>query len=373
MVGGLDYKTQKFNLAWQARRQAGSSMKPFVLATGVMQGMNPDSTYYSSQSPIIIPMGYGAEPWVVNGDGPGGPESVSAATTISDNVVFAQLSVDVGPENTVALAHKMGIKSPLDEVPSITLGTSGVTPLEMASAYATLAAGGVYRKPQAIVKVVLTNGRVDWKPKTKGKRAIPAGVASVVTTCLERVASAGTGSATGSYFPYPRAGKTGTTENGWDVWYCGYTPNLAASVWMGDAEKNSPMSGAYGGTYCAPMWAKFFAAALKDQKHPAFAIAPWTFGMWQGKMQAMSPSASPSAASSESATPEPGPTQDDQADRAAHAVAQAHHAQAHADGATAHGHAHGAGCPRSRRPPHPAGTERRQAAQRAGHRRGTAL
>ena len=308
MVGGLDYKTQKFNLAWQARRQAGSSMKPFVLATGVMQGMNPDSTYYSSQSPIVIPMGYGAEPWVVNGDGPGGAESVSAATTISDNVVFAQLSVDVGPENTVKLAHKMGIKSPLEAVPSITLGTSGVTPLEMASAYATLAAGGIYRQPRAVTKVVLPNGRVDWKPKTKGKRAIPAGVASVVTTCLERVATGGTGSATGSYFPYPRAGKTGTTENGWDVWYVGYTPNLAASVWMGDAEKNSPMDGAYGGTYCAPMWAKFFDAALKDQKHPAFTIVPWTFSVWHGKMQGASPSASPSAAGSESATPEPGPT-----------------------------------------------------------------
>jgi penicillin-binding protein 1A len=283
-------------------------MKPFVLATGVMQGMNPDSTYYSSQSPIVIPMGLGAQPWVVNGDGPGGPESVSAATTISDNVVFAQLSVDVGPENTVSTAHKMGITSPLEAVPSITLGTSGVTPLEMADAYATLASGGVHHRPQAIEKVVLPNGRVDWKPNTKGNRAIPAGVASVVTTCLERVASAGTGSATGSYFPYPRAGKTGTTENGWDVWYVGYTTQLAASVWMGDAEKNSPMDGAYGGTYCAPMWAKFFAGALKDQQHPAFVITPWTFGAWQGKMQGMSPSASPSASSSSSATPSPGPT-----------------------------------------------------------------
>ncbi|HEY5168296.1 MAG TPA: transglycosylase domain-containing protein, partial [Thermoleophilia bacterium] len=101
MVGGLDYKKQQFNLASQAKRQAGSSMKPFVLATAVEQGMNPDTTYYSSKSPIVIPMGLYAPPWLVNGDGPGGPESVSAATTISDNVVFAQLSVDVGPENTV--------------------------------------------------------------------------------------------------------------------------------------------------------------------------------------------------------------------------------------------------------------------------------
>jgi penicillin-binding protein 1A len=302
MVGGLDYKKQKFNLAWQARRQAGSSMKPFVLATGVEQGMNPDTTMYSSRSPIMIDMGPGAEPWEVNGDGSGGPESVATATTISDNVVYAQLSVDVGPENTVETAHKMGITSPLYAVPSITLGTSPVTPLEMATAYATLAAGGIHRKPQAIVKVKLRNGRVDWAPKTKGLRAIPAGVASVVTECLERVASSGTGSPTAAYFPHPRAGKTGTTENGWDVWYCGYTPNLAAAVWMGDMKANSPMDGAYGGTYCAPMWAKFFAHALKDASHPAFTDAPWEFTSWKGKMQTMSPSASPSG------SPSPSPT-----------------------------------------------------------------
>ena len=305
MVGGLDYKKQKFNLASQAKRQAGSSMKPFVLATAVEQGMNPDTTYYSSKSPIVIPMGLYAPPWLVNGDGPGGAESVSAATTISDNVVYAQLSVDVGPENTVNTAHRMGVTSPLDDVPSITLGTSGVTPLEMADAYATLAANGVHHKPQAIVQVE-RRGKVIWKPSIKGRRAIPAGVASVVTQCLERVASAGTGSPSGANFPYPRAGKTGTTENGWDVWYDGYTPQLAAAVWMGDPVKNSPMDGAYGGTYCAPIWAKFFAAALKDEAHPSFKTFPWTFSPWKGKMQMMSPSASPSA--SASGKPSPGPT-----------------------------------------------------------------
>jgi len=280
-------------------------MKPFVLSTAVEQGMNPDTTYYSSKSPIIIPMGAYAEPWVVNGDGPGGPESVAAATTISDNVVFAQLSVDVGPENTVKTAHRMGITSPLDAVPSITLGTSGVSPLEMADAYATLAANGIHHKPQAIVKVE-RRGKVIWKPTTKGKRAIPSGVASVVTECLERVASAGTGSATGSYFPYPRAGKTGTTEDGADLWYCGYTPQLAAAVWMGDMSKRSPMP-AYGGTYPAPMWAKFFAVALKNQSHPSFKRFDWTFGKWDSKFSA-SPSASPSPSPSDSATPKPAAT-----------------------------------------------------------------
>ena len=310
MVGGLDYETQKFNLAWQGKRQPGSAMKPFVLTAAVEQGMNPDTTYYSSKSPIIIPMGAYAAPWVVNGDGPGGPESVSAATTISDNVVFAQLSVDVGPKNSVDTAHRMGITSPLDAVPSITLGTSGVTPLEMADAYATLAAGGIRHRPQAIVRVVMPGGRVDWKPKTAGKRAIPAGVASVVTQCLERVASSGTGSATGSYFPYPRAGKTGTTEDGADLWYVGYTPQLAGAVWMGDADERSAMP-AYGATYSAPMWAKFFAAALKGASHPSFKDYPWTFSPWEGKMQtSASPSASPSTSpsASDSASPTATPT-----------------------------------------------------------------
>jgi penicillin-binding protein 1A len=307
MVGGLDYKKKQFNLAYQARRQAGSSMKPFVLATAVEQGMNPDTTFYSSTSPWVYIADAYSQPWIVNGDGPGGPESVSAATTISDNVVFAQLSVDVGPQNTVETAHRMGVTSELEVVPSITLGTSGVTPLEMADAYATLAANGVHHRPQAIVQVKLRNGKVDWKPTTKGRRAIPAGVASVVTQCLERVASAGTGSPSGADFPYPRAGKTGTTENGWDVWYDGYTPQLAAAVWMGDSEKNSPMDGAYGGTYCAPMWAKFFAAALKDEDHPSFETFPWTFGSWEGKYQAMSPSASSSASPSASASGKPSP------------------------------------------------------------------
>jgi penicillin-binding protein 1A len=305
MVGGLDYKKQKFNLASQAKRQPGSSMKPFVLATAVEQGMNPDTTYYNSKSPIVIPMGAYAAPWIVNGDGPGGPESVAAATTISDNVVFAQLSVDVGPENTVETAHKMGFTSPLDAVPSITLGTSGVSPLEEADAYATLAANGIHHKPQAVVKVE-RRGKVIWEPTTKGKRAIPAGVASVVTQCLERVASAGTGSKTGYYFPYPRAGKTGTTEDGADLWYAGYTPQLAAAVWMGDMYKRSAMP-VYGGDYPAPMWAQFFAAALKDKPHPSFKTYPWTFGTWESQYST-GPSASPSSSSSASSTPTAKPT-----------------------------------------------------------------
>ena len=304
MVGGLDYKEQKYNLASQAKRQPGSSMKSFVLTTAVLQGMNPYTTYYSSKSPMILSIP-GSAPWVVNGDGSGGPESVSLATTISDNVVYAQLAIDVGPSNIARVSHKMGITSDLREVPSIALGSSEVTPMEMATAYATLASGGIYHKPQAIVKVVLPNGDVDWKPKTKGSRVIPAGVASVVTDVLTGPPGpGGTASSVGAYFPYARAGKTGTSEDNADAWYCGYTPQLAAAVWMGDMDERTSMgSSTFGGTYCAPVWAKFFAYATKDGPHPSFKSVPWSFTPWDGAYSKISPSAS--ASPSESASPSP--------------------------------------------------------------------
>ena len=305
MVGGFDFAKQQFNLASQAKRQPGSAMKPFVLAAAVEQGMDPFTTYYSSQSPVTIPMGPFAAPWVVSGDGPGGPETVAQATVISDNAVFARLSVDVGPENTVRVAHAMGITSPLEAVPSITLGTSVVSPLEMADAYATLADDGIHHAPQAVVKVVAADGKVIWRPSTVGNRAIPAGVASTVTQVLELVASRGTGVTTTTYFPYPRAGKTGTTENSWDVWYVGYTPQLATSVWMGDMYADLPMEGAYGEYYCAPMWAQFTAAALADEAHPGFPVVSWDFTPWHGAHATSSPSPSPSATPTKKPKPTP--------------------------------------------------------------------
>ena len=308
MVGGLDFKKQKFNLATQAHRQPGSSMKTFVLTAAVERGMDPNTTYYSSRSPVVIPMGIGVPPWIVYGDGYGGPESVKSATAISDNAVYAQLSMDVGPANTAEVAHRMGITSPLDEVPSIALGTSLVTPLEMANAYATLASGGIYRPAQAIVKVKLPDGKVDWQPSTTGERRLPAGVASTVTQVLQGVAQYGTGSKTGIYFPYTRAGKTGTTDESCDVWYVGYTPQLSAAIWMGNMKSNLPMSSAYGGDYCAPLWARFFAAALKNQPHPGFPYVSWQFKPWTGHYVTtpwVEPTSTPTPSGTAKSTPTP--------------------------------------------------------------------
>ena len=308
MVGGFDFAKQQFNLASQAERQPGSAMKPFALAAAVEQGMDPFTTYYSSQSPVTIPMGQYAPPWVVRGDGPGGPETVAQATVISDNAVFARLSVDVGPENTVRVAHAMGITSPLEAVPSITLGTSVVSPLEMADGYATFADGGIHHAPQAVVEVRAADGKLLWRPSTVGNRAIPAGVASTVTQVLEQVASYGTGASTGAASPYPRAGKSGTTENSWDVWYVGYTPRLATSVWMGDMNADLPMSGAFGAIYCAPMWAGFTAAALVGEAHPGFPAVSWAFKAWHGAHATSSPSPRPSTSPTKKPRPSPSVT-----------------------------------------------------------------
>ncbi len=305
MVGGEDFKKQKFNLAWQARRQAGSAMKPFVLSAAVTQGMDPKKTQYTSHSPTIIPLPGAQEPWVVNtySKSSAGRITVERATWISDNTVYAQLVMDTGPANVVRLAKAMGIRSQLYPYPSITLGAQAVNPLEMTGSYATLASGGIHRTPQAIVKVVLPNGKVDWKPKTKGNRVMSDGEAYTVTQVLKGVATSGTGAVTGSYYPYPRAGKTGTTDNYVDAWYCGYTPAIAVSVWMGYAgDYKHPMPGVAGGTYCAPMWGKFLQAIADDLSKGDFPPpkTPMVFKPWKGKYATMSPS--PSASTS---TPTP--------------------------------------------------------------------
>ncbi len=304
MVGGTDFKKQKFNLAWQARRQAGSAMKTFVLTAAVEMGMDPASTYYVSHSPTIIPMP-GAEPWIVNtyDHSSAGRITVSAATVRSDNSVYAQLCMDTGPEKVVETAQKMGVSSPLLAVPSITLGTVEVNPLEMAVAYATLASGGIYHKPQAIVKVVVPGGKVDWKPKIKGHRVLSAGVAYTVNKILQTNATSGTGAGTGAYVQRPRAGKTGTTDEYVDAWYCGYTPNLATAVWMGYWKESWEMPGVSGSTYCVPMWGKFNKVALADLPSVDFEYASMIFKKWKGKYSTMSPS--PTASSG---TPKPDKT-----------------------------------------------------------------
>jgi penicillin-binding protein 1A len=286
-------KGNKFNLVSQARRQPGSTFKVVVLTTAVAMGINPSSTYYLS-----APLHYQPDP-TCNPSDPNcawdvqtydhsylGATSIENATVHSDNTVFARLILDVGPDKVVKMAYKLGVRSStLDAVPSLTLGSVGVSPLEMASVYSTLAAGGVYSRPMAITKVVLPNGKEDkdsgWG-KPHRERVISDGVAYTVTQVLEQNMLHGTG--TGAYFGRTSAGKTGTTDNYADAWFCGFVPQLEATVWIGYPKAEIPMLSVHGiavsgPTFPAQIWHYFMQAAVGNQAALDFP-SPLTQPVW---------------------------------------------------------------------------------------------
>jgi penicillin-binding protein 1A len=265
-------KNVQFNLAAQGRRQAGSAFKTFVLTESIRQGIDPNSTTYLS-APFHWQPDPNSEPWDVAtySNSYSGPMTVASATLSSDNTVYARLTLDVDPENVVKVARRMGIRTKLEPVASVGLGSNSVSVLEMASAYATLAAGGVYSKPMAIRKVELPDGTVDegkgveWGV-AKRKRVFSDGVAYEVTQILQRNMTGGTG--TGAYYGDPSAaGKTGTTENHADAWFAGYTPRASTVVWVGYPNAQIEMTSVHGisvagGTFPATIWHLFMAAAF---------------------------------------------------------------------------------------------------------------
>jgi penicillin-binding protein 1A len=262
----------QFNLVAQARRQPGSTFKTFVLTAAINEGMNPDTTYYTS-----APFHYQPDPYTKAWDvqtydhSYSGSISVHSATLASDNTVYAQLTLDVTPEKVAAMAHRLGIRSDLDVVPAMGLGTDAISPLEEASAYATLAAGGVYSKPMAIRRVVLANGKEDtdagWG-RPQRSRVISDGVAYEVTKILEDNVREGTGVGAALYDRVV-AGKTGTTDNHADAWFSGYVPQLETTVWVGYPQGEIPMENVHGiavagGTFPATIWHLFMERALAN-------------------------------------------------------------------------------------------------------------
>jgi len=251
----------QFNYAWQAHRQPGSSFKTFVLTTAIKQGIDPASTYYDGTSPITLSLPGGGYWEVHNAEPSGGVESLEAATWASTNVVFAQLDLDVTPEAVTETAEEMGIESELQSVPAEGIGglAEGVTPLEMASAYATLANGGIHHEPTAISKVEFPDGRVDEPGADPGERVLTPGEAYEVTRILEGVITQGTGAGYTYMGCSSEAGKTGTSEEESDAWFVGYTPAYSTAVWVGHP-KSREYTG-YGGPTAGPVWQNYMSAA----------------------------------------------------------------------------------------------------------------
>ena len=266
MASSSKYKHNQYNLAAQGHRQPGSAFKTFVLTTAVKRGVNPYSTSYVSRPLDLQTRDYG--PWKVQtyDQSYSGSMNVARATLKSDNTVYAQLDLDLGPQSVADTAKEMGITTKLDGYPAEGLGglKRGVSPLEMANAYATLASGGIRNKPIAILRVKFPDGDVEELGKPKRERVFSDAVAYEVTKILKQNVTQGTG--TRANINCPSAGKTGTTDNFNDAWYDGFTPHLATAVWVGYPDALKEMRSVHGisvagGTFPAMIWNKFMQVA----------------------------------------------------------------------------------------------------------------
>jgi penicillin-binding protein 1A len=273
MASSGDYADSKFNLAAQGERQPGSAFKTMALMTALRNGVNPSSTYYTSVSPTRInDPRYGA-PFEIKtyGGTSGGTMNLVEGTIRSDNSVFIQLALDLGPENVADTAVDMGIKREhVHGYPAESLGglEEGVSPLEMATAYGTIASGGYRNRPTAITKVEFPDGKSELPRRWKVKRTkiFTDGQTYEATKILEQNIQRGTGgrAATGC----PAAGKTGTTDRNTDAWFSGFTPRLATAVWVGYPNDRTEMHTLFfggpvdGGTFPAAIWGAYMKSII---------------------------------------------------------------------------------------------------------------
>jgi len=265
IVGGRDFAAEQFDLATQGRRQTGSAFKPFVLAAALEQGYTLDSTWEASPFETQVK----DEIWHVDNyenSITGGTYTLETATVWSINAVYARLIMAVGADKVVDVAHRMGITSDIDPDPAIALGglSRGVSPLEMASAFGTIANTGIAVAPSGVDRVTDAEGELVYAPDRGGEQAISQDVASTLAGVLNRVYTQGTGQAAniGSW----GAVKTGTAQSWRDAWIVGYSGNLSTAVWIGYPDAQVAMDNVHGvrvtgGSFPAAVWKNFMAVA----------------------------------------------------------------------------------------------------------------
>ncbi len=329
MVGGRNYDETPFNLATEGERQPGSSFKAFDLAAALEAGISPDSVWSSREKTFIVPGTHGREKFVVHNDEGNytGSNTLTAATAYSDNSIYAEvgLSPKVGTHRIARLAHRMGITTPISTNPAMTIGglNVGVTPLDMAHAYETIAHGGQRvsgtlvseSQPVGIQEVsagshTLPDGHHHDVEHAVLTRVLPSGVAETETSMLETVLQYGTArsAALGTF----AAGKTGTTSNYGDAWFVGWNKKYTVAVWVGYPNKLIPMTTDFngtpvlGGTFPALIWHNFMVSAMTIEKERAEKTSAkgkptgtGTTGSTTGQSETTaSPSAGPEAPSS---------------------------------------------------------------------------
>jgi penicillin-binding protein 1A len=275
MASSARYGTSKFNLAAQSHRQAGSTFKVMTLMAAIRRGVDPKTTYYTSKPLDFFDQPTGTQIKVQTDDHRYvGRTNLFEALVRSDNTVYQQLDLDIGPKNVTKTAHDMGITSHLDSYPAEGLGglRIGVSPLEMANAYATIASGGYRNRAVGITKVILSDGKTDtqhWAPhRTK---VFTDGETMEAIEAMEANASRGTG--TRSQFGCPSvAGKTGTTSSFTDAWFDGMVPGLVTAVWVGYPNATTSMTNVpgwgemFGGLAPTAIWHDFMSTVVKKCK-----------------------------------------------------------------------------------------------------------
>jgi penicillin-binding protein 1A len=268
MIGGRSYAESQFNRAVAAKRQPGSSFKPFVYLAALEKGLTPDTV--REDAPISVrgwnPENYSREYF--------GPVTLTKALSLSLNTVAVRLGLEVGPKTVAAVAHRLGITSELEPNATISLGTSAVTPLEMASAYAAFANGGIGVQPHVISKVRTANGKLLYARRNAnfGRVIEPQYVAMMNDMMQETLL---TGTARKAELPgWQAAGKTGTSQDFRDAWFIGYTSYLVAAVWLGN-DDDSPTKKVSGGNLPVEVWSRFMKSAHEGVPVAALPLANW--------------------------------------------------------------------------------------------------
>jgi len=277
LVGGRDYRQSRFDRATRALRQAGSAFKPFVYAAALQEG------YVASQQIKDAPLEAGEvrlsggevwDPREIGGQSEGFV-SLRDALVRSKNLPTIRLAVDVGLDEVIATAAASGIRTPIPEVPSIAIGAAGVTPLQLAAAYTPFANEGNAVEPRFIVRIEDANGRLVWEPKPRIRRVLRPEVAYMVTDMLGDAVTRGTGAqAMRMGYRGPAAGKTGTTNDGSDVWFVGYTPDLVTAIWVGFDQPKPIVEDATGGRIVAPVWGRMMGRIYRDRGAPVSWVRP---------------------------------------------------------------------------------------------------
>jgi penicillin-binding protein 1A len=270
LVGGRDFDDSKFNRAVQALRQPGSTFKPFVYAAAVQNGR--PLSYLLEDAPLAVPMGDGTEwkPQNYEGGGSGAKIPLRQALYQSINIPTVRLGMELGETSVIDMARKFGLSTEIPPYPSIFLGAAEVYPIEMVAAYSAFATLGTRSVPQAIVRVESNKGEILWEPEVVRVPVMSAEESWLMVSAMKDVVRRGTAAGSvGSVFSRPAGGKTGTTNDGTNVWFIGYTTDLVAGVWMGFDKGNVKIqSNAQGGRLAAPAWSAFMNEVYRRKPSP---------------------------------------------------------------------------------------------------------